>query len=74
MLTVQTALAKLATRRIMFEDRVNVAAIKRLTEKPVLIEIMNMTEGYMRNWRDRNDAPVHVDMRELARERLSELD
>lgn len=73
MLTVQAALVELATRRIMFEDKVNVAAIKRLTDKSVLIEIMNMTEGYMRNWRDDNDVPVHVDMRELARKRLSEL-
>ena len=74
MLTIQATLAKLATRRIMFEDKVNVAAIKRLTDKSVLIEIMNMTEGYMRNWRDDNNVPVHIDMRELARERLSELD
>ena len=55
-------------------DEVNVAAIKRLTDQSVLIEIMNMTEGYMRNWRDDNNVPVHIDMRELARERLSELD
>lgn len=74
MLTVQEALAKLATRRRMFEDRVNVAAIKRLTEKSVLIEIINMTEGYMRNWMDKGDVPVQVDIRELARKRLAELD
>lgn len=74
MLTIQATLAKLATRRIMFEDKVNVAAVKRLTDKSVLIEIINMTEGYMRNWRDDNNVPVHIDMRELARERLSELD
>lgn len=67
-------IAKLATRRIMFEDKVNVAVIKRLTDKSVLIEIINMTEGYMRNWMDKGDVPAHVDIRELARKRLAELD
>lgn len=74
MLTDQAVLAQLATRRIMFEDRINVAAIKRLTDKSVLTAIMNMTDGYMRYWRDENNVPLHADMRELARERLAELD
>lgn len=86
MLTDQTSLAEIAKKNYYLGGKICEAAVKKLTDKTVLDEIMNGTESeYTRVYtevctRENNGAVVYgfnsirIDLRKTARERIAELE